>query len=107
MKRPGQFVMERPGQFGTNEFGIKKRPAAVDDNRKDRNKDGWFGRNKHLLDSSMQNMIENSNCKERREIVNAMVVRDEDGGWSFDLENCKVTTKMARYEDNYTQKVRT
>lgn len=76
---------------------MKKRPAAAhDDNRKDRNKDGWFGRNKHLLESGLQGMGKKSSCKEKRELVNAMVVRDEDGGWSFDVENCSVTTKMER-----------
>ena len=62
---------------------MKKRPAAANDGHtKDRNKSGWFGCNKHLLDSTMQDMIEKSSCKEKRELVNAMVVRDADCGWS-------------------------
>ena len=48
-------------------------------------------------------MVSEGKKADQKDIVNNMVVRGDDGEWSFDLSKCSVTTRMERYNDNYTK----
>ena len=91
-----------------NASGINKRPASADaeteSDRKDRNKDGYFERNRSSLDAATLDMVDAMNTRDKRSFINTLVSRDDNSGkWPFNFDQCEIIATQDRYNDDYNK----
>ena len=53
--------------------------------RKDRNKDGFFNRNFNQLPLAVREQFANAKCAKKRELVNQVIVKNDEGKWQINL----------------------
>ena len=67
--------------------------------RKDRNRDGYFKRNVHLLEPSIIQMFNKATVGEKRKLVNEIVEQDSEGHWRINVRSAVLKEWKQKYID--------
>ena len=67
--------------------------------RKDRNRDGYFKRNVHLLEPSIIQMFNKATVGEKRKLVNDIVEQDSEDHWRINVRSAVLKEWKEKYID--------
>ena len=103
----------RPVTVSQNTFGIASHEIFIHsrgmqsarggmlapDSRKDRNKDGFLKRNLQSMPEAIIEQFDSMSCKDKKKLVNEVVVRGDDGQWTIDVQAPILKEWQEKYTD--------